>query len=101
MLNIKLLIDRVLIKSPEEIKTSSGLIVSKENDTSGLKQGVVVAAGEGKRSDNGVITCLTVKVGDEVMFSYGEQIVISKEKYFLVRESDIAMIINVDKGAQK
>ena len=37
MLNIKLLIDRVLIKSPEGIKTSSGLIVSK-NDTSGFKQ---------------------------------------------------------------
>lgn len=97
-MNIKLLEDRMLVKVPEETKTGSGLIVSRENDASSLKQGIVVAVGRGIMNDQGIIKTLEVKVGDEVMFSYGERVLVEKEKYFLIRESDIAMIIGVDKG---
>lgn len=100
MPNIKLLADRVLVKVPEETKTSSGLVVSRENDASNFKQGTVVAVGKGNMNDQGIIQSLEVKLRDEIMFSYGEQVLIEKEKYFLIKESDIAMIINVDKGTQ-
>lgn len=100
-MNIQLLNDRVLIKVPEETKTSSGLLVSKENDASSFKQGTVVAVGRGLMNEQGIIQSLSVKQGDEVMFSYGEAVVVEKEKYFLVRESDIAMVVDVDRGAKK
>lgn len=97
MLNIKLLADKVLVKTPEETKTDSGLIVSRENDVSGFKQGTVVSTGPGLADKRGIITALAVNPGDDVIFSYGEPITVEKEKYFLIKESDIAMIINVDK----
>ena len=100
-MNIQLLNDRVLIKVPEETKTSSGLLVSKENDASSFKKGTVVAVGRGLMNEQGIIQSLSVKQGDEVMFSYGEAVVVEKEKYFLVRESDIAMVVDVDRGAKK
>ena len=37
-MNIILLNDRVLIRVPEETKTASGLLVSKENDASSFKK---------------------------------------------------------------
>ena len=101
MLNIKLLADKVLVKTPEETKTDSGLIVSRENDVSSFKQGTVVSTGPGLIDEKGIIKVLAVKPGDDVIFSYGEPITVEKEKYSLIKESDIAMIINVDKGTQR
>ena len=43
---------------------------------------------------------MSVKEGDEVVFSYGEIFVAEGEKFFLVKESDISMITNDDKGAK-
>ena len=55
MLNIKLLADKVLVKTPEETKTDSGLIVSRENDVSSFKQGTVVSTGPGLTDKRGII----------------------------------------------
>lgn len=93
-MNIKLLQDRVLVEVPQETKTNSGLVLSRENDISGLKEGRVIATGSGSRSDNGVVIPLEVKEGDDVLFSYGDVVTIENKKYFLVRESDIAIILN-------
>lgn len=99
-MNIILLNDRVLIRVPEETKTASGLLVSKENDASSFKKGTVVAAGKGFVNNQGQIIPMSVKEGDEVVFSYGEIFVAEGEKFFLVKESDISMITNDDKGAK-
>lgn len=94
-MNIKLLGDRALIQVPEETKTTSGLLIAKENDASSFKKGIVVAVGRGKRDEIGVTQSLEAKIGDEVLFSYGEPIEVEGKKYFLVKESDIAMVINI------
>jgi chaperonin GroES len=88
--------DRVLIKpaSLEEMEgatTSFGIIIP---DTAKEKpeQGTIVAVGTGKRTDDGKIVPLNVKVGDKVMFSkYGfDEVKVGGEQYYIVSEQNIS-----------
>ncbi len=88
--------DRVLIKeSLEDVreKTASGIIIpaTAEKD-SGAKRGRVVAAGPGKHED-GKLVPVSVKIGDTVLFQWGEKVVIDSEEYYLVRDSEIMAIV--------
>ena len=88
--------DRVLIKSSnsnEEKKTSSGIIIPQgTSDDRGSKQGQVVAVGAGGR-ENGKLVKPSVKEGDMVLFTWGEEVTIDREDYYLVSESNILAII--------
>ena len=93
--NIKPLQDRVIVKRLEaEEKTESGLIIP---DTAKEKpqKGKVVAVGPGKVMDSGTTVALTVKAGDNILFSKyaGTEINISNEEYLIMREDDILGII--------
>lgn len=89
-LGIRLLADRVLIKSEEaETKTKSGIIIpdgAKEKPA----KGIVMAVGIGKRGEP-----LSVKVGDKVMYGKyaGSDIEHNGETYLIMRESDCMAII--------
>jgi len=93
---IKPLHDRVLIREDvdhKEKKTASGLIIPVTvNDDKGSKRGKVVAVGAGKVEDGKKIVP-EVKVGDEVLFQWGDKIKIGEEEYYMVRESEILAII--------
>ncbi len=93
---IRLLQDRVLIKEDlesKEKKTSSGIIipVTVSEDKNG-KRGEVVAVGPG-RLEEGKIIPLSVKVGDSVLFQWGDKVKIGDEEYYIVREPEILAII--------
>lgn len=91
--------DRVLIRpltvdELEDKVTSFGIIIpdaAKEKP----EQGIVVAVGPGRRTDEGVVVPLTVKVGDRVMFSkYGyDEIKLHGQEYFVVSESSVLAVI--------
>ena len=89
--------DRILVKplSAEEsgTVTSFGIIIP---DTAKEKpeQGRVVAVGAGKKSDDGKVIPLQVKVGDRVMFSkYGyDEVKLDGTEYYLIAESSILMV---------
>jgi chaperonin GroES len=92
--------DRVVIKplSPEEVEgatTSFGIIIP---DTSKEKpeQGTVVAVGAGKKTDDGKVIPVGVKVGDRVMFSkYGfDEIKVAGIEYYIVGEQNILAVLN-------
>lgn len=93
---IRPLQDRILIKESNESaerKTSSGIIIPiTVNEDKGSKSGEVVAVGTGK-VDDGKIVPLTVKIGDKVLFQWGDKIKVGDEEYFMVRESEILAII--------
>ena len=93
---IKPLHDRVLIKEDtesKEKKTSSGIIIPiTVNEDKGSKKGEVVAVGEGKIED-GELIAPSVKVGDRVLFQWGDKIKIGEDEYYIVRESEILAII--------
>lgn len=93
---VKPLGDRVLIKEATESKeqtTASGIIIpiSVHEDKSG-KRGKVIAVGAGK-IEEGKTVPLTVKVGDKVLFQWGDKIQVDNEEYYIVRETEILAII--------
>ena len=86
----KPLADRVLIEPAQaEQKTASGIIIP---DTEKEKpfQGVVVAAGQGKKEEP-----MTVKVGDNVIYGQysGTELKVDGKNYLIMKESDIYGII--------
>ena len=87
--------DRVLVEPLEaEDKTSGGIIIP---DTAKEKQqrGKVVAVGKGRVTEEGKLTPLEVKTGDQVLFGRyaGSEIKIGATDYLIVKEDDILGII--------
>ncbi|MFC6999615.1 co-chaperone GroES [Rufibacter roseus] len=94
-LNLKPLADRVIVlPAAAEEKTKSGIIIP---DTAKEKpqRGEVVAVGEGKISDQGVLVKSQLKVGDQVLYGKyaGTEINLEGEDYLIMRESDILAVL--------
>lgn len=94
-IKIKPLGDRIVVKPAEaEEKTKGGIILP---DTAKEKpvEGTVVAAGPGKKSDEGKLIEMEVKVGDKVLYGKysGTEVTIDGEEYLIMRESDIFAIV--------
>ena len=85
--------DRVLVKpdEAEDERTASGIIIPDSARKEKPERGVVVAVGEGKRTEKGDIVPMRCKVGDKVMFSkYGyDEVTIGEEEYYVISESNI------------
>ena len=81
--------DRVVLEqlAPEQ-KTASGIFIP-DNFKERPNEGVVIAAGPGKRDEP-----LTVKVGDVVIFGKhaGTKVSVNGKEYLIMRESDIFAI---------
>ncbi len=94
--NIRPLGDRVLIKEIEAAeggKTESGIIIPDSvKEDRGSKKGEVIAVGAG-RYDDGDLLPMSVKVGDTVLYQWGDTIKIKDEEYVMVSESNIIGII--------
>lgn len=93
---IRPLQDRVVIREDieaDEKKTSSGIIIpaGAGEDKNG-KRGIVVAIGPG-RVEEGKVIPIVVKIGDKVLFQWGDKINVGGEEYFVVRESEVLAII--------
>lgn len=89
--------DRVLIKElgeEEMFKTSaSGIIIPDSGKDEGGKRGKVIAVGEGK-VDDGARVPVSVKIGQIVLYSWGDKIKVDGEEYVIVRESEIIAVLN-------
>ena len=94
-LKIRPLGDKVLIKRLEAETTTAGGIVLPETAKEKPKRGRVQAVGDGKLLDTGERAKLTVKKGDEVLFtSYaGTEVKVSGEELIIMDESDILAIL--------
>jgi|UniRef100_A0A7C4LJN0 chaperonin GroES len=86
--------DRVVVKRAEAEKKTSGGIVLPDTAADKPQRGEVLAVGEGHVKNNGMKVPLTVKPGDEVIFSAyaGDEFKVGDETYLLMRESDILAI---------
>lgn len=88
--------DRVLVRTIEvDTKTKGGIIIPDSVKKERPEQGVVVAVGEGRTTNEGKIITPKVKVGDTVLFSkYGpDEIKLDGEEYYILSESNILAII--------
>ncbi|MBI3557396.1 MAG: co-chaperone GroES [Deltaproteobacteria bacterium] len=95
-MQVKPLHDRILVKRlGEEEKTKGGIIIpdsAKEKPA----QGEVVAAGSGRRTEDGKVLQLEVKKGDKILFGKysGTEIKVDGDDYLIMREDDVLGIIH-------
>ena len=103
-MNIRPLYDRIVVKRLDNDveKTSGGLFIpdsAKEKP----QEGEVVAAGQGKRNEEGKLIALDVKVGDRILFGKysGSDIKMDGNEYLIMREDEVLGVIeNTGKKAK-
>ncbi len=96
-MNIRPLYDRIVVKRLDEEadKTASGLFIpdsAKEKP----QIGEVMAVGQGKRSDDGKLIPLDVKVGDRILFGKYSGSDVPKaygDDYMIMREDEVLGIL--------
>ena len=96
-MNIRPLYDRVIVKRLEaEEKTKSGLCIPETAKEKPI-QGQVIAIGNGKRTEDGKVLGLEVKVNDRVLFGKysGTEIKLDGQERVILREDEILAIIDL------
>jgi chaperonin GroES len=95
-MKIRPLHDRVIVKRVEDEQISRGGIIIPDTAKEKPVKGRVVAAGPGRRLDNGDIRGLTVAEGDLVLFSKygGTEVKLNGEEHLILREDDILGILS-------
>jgi chaperonin GroES len=87
--------DRIIVKRVEEETKTAGGIYIPETAKEKPQEGEVVAVGNGKRTEDGKILPLDVKVGDKVLFGKysGTDVKVDGQDYLIMREDDILGVI--------
>ena len=94
-MNLRPLQDRIIVKRvEEETKTAGGLFIP-ETAKEKPQRGEIVAAGNGKKTEEGKVLPLDVKVGDIVLFGKysGTEIKVDGEEYLMMREDDLLAVV--------
>lgn len=87
--------DRVIIKRLDnERKTASGIVIP-ESAAEKPDQGEVMAVGPGKKTEDGKILPVDLKVGDKVLFGKyaGQTVKVDGEELLVIREEEILAVI--------
>ncbi len=87
--------DRVLIKRVEEEAKTKGGIIIPDSAKEKPQEGLVVAVGPGKVTDNGTRVAPGVKAGDRILFGKysGTDIKVDGVEHLILREEDILAIL--------
>ena len=95
-LNLKPLGDRLIVEPTEsEEMTASGIILP-ETAKERPQQGKVLAAGPGRRDEDGKRIEMDVKAGDNVLFAKysGTEVKMEGKKLLILKETDILAIVD-------
>jgi len=94
--------DRVLIKRIEEQETVRGGIIIPDTAKEKPQEGEVMAAGTGKRLENGTVVPLEVKEGDRVLFGKysGTEIKLDGQEFLILREDEILGLVTATATAK-
>lgn len=94
-MNLRPLQDRIIVKRvEEETKTAGGLFIP-ETAKEKPQRGEIVAVGNGKKTEDGKVLPLDVKVGDIVLFGKyaGTEIKVDGDEYLMMREDDLLAVV--------
>ena len=88
--------DRVLVEAlgsdGKEKKSAGGIIIPITEKEERVDRGRVIAVGEGRTDKSGKLIPMNVKVGDKVLFQWGDKVKIDDKEYFIVSETSILAI---------
>ena len=95
-LNLRPLYDRLVVKRLEEDDKSTGGIIIPDSAKEKPQKGEVVAAGNGKKTEEGKIIPLDVKAGDKILFGKysGNEIKMGGDEYLILREDEVLAILD-------
>jgi chaperonin GroES len=95
--------DRILVRRLEHGEQKKGGIIIPDSAKEKPQRGSVVAVGNGKRLENGTITPLDVKAGDEILFGKygGSEVTVDDTEYLILREDEILAVIEEAGKAKK
>ena len=95
-MNIRPLYDRIVVKRIDEKETSRNGIIIPDSAQEKPHEGQVMAAGRGKRLEDGELTELDVRVNDRVLFGKysGSEITVDGAEYIIMREDDVLGILS-------
>ena len=94
-MKIRPLHDRVIVKRIDEERKTASCIFIDATATEKPDQGEVLAVGKGKKTDEGKLIALDVKVGDKVLFGKysGQTVKVKGDELLVMREEDIMGVI--------
>jgi chaperonin GroES len=95
--------DRVVIRRLDAEEKSVGGIIIPDTAQEKPMEGAVVAAGPGKRNEQGAIVALDVKAGDRVLFGKwsGTEVKIDGEELLIMKESDLLGVLEPGSAERK
>src|SRR5260370_35627052 len=103
-MDIRPLYDRIVVKRIEEQETKVGGLFIPDSAKEKPQEGEVMAAGKGKRLEDGTLAPLEVKKGDRILFGKysGSEIRLDGEEHLIMREEEVlAMLEGGAKAANK
>ena len=94
-MKIRPLQDRIIVKRLDEEEKTKGGIIIPDSAKEKPMEGKVIAAGNGKKTDDGKVLKMDVKAGDKVLFSKyaGTEVQIDGVEHLIMREDDILGVI--------
>ncbi len=92
---LKPLGDRLVVKPATREETTASGIVLPDTAKEKPQRGTIVAAGEGRRDDDGDRIPLDVKVGDEVLFAKyaGTEFKLDEQDLLILSEKDVLAVV--------
>jgi chaperonin GroES len=92
---IKPLGEKILVKPAEVKEVKKGGIIIPDTAKEKPQEGEVVAVGRGKKTEDGKIIALEVKVGDKVLYGKysGTEVKFDDKEYLIMSHDDILGII--------
>jgi chaperonin GroES len=95
-LNLKPLGDRLIVEPTEQEDTTASGIILPETAKEKPQRGTVLAAGPGRRDDEGKRVEMDVKEGDTVLYAKyaGTEIKLEDKKYLILKETDVLAIVD-------
>jgi len=95
-LKLRPLYDRLVVRRLEENEKSTGGIIIPDSAKEKPQKGEVVAAGNGKRTEEGKLIPLDVKAGDKILFGKysGNEIKMDGDEYLILREDEVLAILD-------
>jgi chaperonin GroES len=95
-MDIRPLYDRIVVKRVEETESkSAGGLIIPDSAKEKPQQGEVVAAGNGKKTEDGKVIPLDVKVGDKILFGKysGSDIKLGNDEFLIMREDEVLAVL--------
>jgi chaperonin GroES len=96
-MDIRPLYDRIVVKRSDDAEqTTAGGLIIPDSAKEKPQRGEVVAVGNGKKTEDGKVIPLDVKVGDKILFGKysGSDIKIGTDEFLIMREDEVLTILN-------